>query len=257
MEFVICSAQDITEQKRVENFQKVLFGITKAAITTKTLKELVEEIERSLATVIETSNMKIAVFDKDGISFAIINDKENKEGKRYDLSKNPLIKHVISQGNPHTLTERDIVKLYKSNRFNFMESLPKAWMGIPLRVSNKTIGIIVFQNYLTNENLPQQYIRFLDSASQSIALAIEHIQIQTEIGESNDKNKMLLGEIHHRVKNNLAIISSLLSIHADFLGDDKINEIFLVVQGRIRSMLVMHENCMKPKTLKTLILKLI
>jgi len=52
---------------------------------------------------------------------------------------------------------------------------------------------------------------------------------------------ILLKEIHHRVKNNMQIISSMLSIQSTYSGGRDIQDIILVMQNRIRSMAIIHE----------------
>jgi two-component sensor histidine kinase/DNA-binding response OmpR family regulator len=52
---------------------------------------------------------------------------------------------------------------------------------------------------------------------------------------------ILLKEIHHRVKNNMQIISSMLSIQSTYSAGRDIQDIILVMQNRIRSMAIIHE----------------
>jgi len=63
-----------------------------------------------------------------------------------------------------------------------------------------------------------------------------------EVSESLKEKKILLKEIHHRVKNNLQVISSILNLQSSFIQDEKTLSILQESRNRIRSMAIIHEN---------------
>lgn len=70
--------------------------------------------------------------------------------------------------------------------------------------------------------------------------------------KSLKEKEILLKEIHHRVKNNLQIISSLLNLQLSYVENDEISGILKSSQSRIRSMAIIHEKLYKSKDLSTI-----
>lgn len=62
-----------------------------------------------------------------------------------------------------------------------------------------------------------------------------------QIEGQNEERKTLLKEVHHRVKNNLQVITSLLSLQAAQISDEKTSSLFQQSQYRINAMAMVHE----------------
>ena len=69
----------------------------------------------------------------------------------------------------------------------------------------------------------------------------------SHVMETELELKLLLREVHHRVKNNMQVIISLLNIQADYVNNDHLTEIFGETQNRIRSMALIHDKLYRSK----------
>ena len=67
-------------------------------------------------------------------------------------------------------------------------------------------------------------------------------QVQSRLQASLEEKNALLKEVHHRVKNNLQLINSLLSLQAARIADPAVAELFAESRNRVRSMALVHEN---------------
>ena len=68
-------------------------------------------------------------------------------------------------------------------------------------------------------------------------------RIEAALKEKN----ILLGEIHHRVKNNLQVVNSLLDLQIDRIQDDMVRDILRESQNRIKSMALIHQSLYESK----------
>lgn len=76
---------------------------------------------------------------------------------------------------------------------------------------------------------------------ESVRDVTELVSAREQLEQSLEEKQILLREIHHRVKNNMAVISSLLNLQSAPFDDPKVKSAFKDCQHRIRSMALVHE----------------
>ena len=69
----------------------------------------------------------------------------------------------------------------------------------------------------------------------------ERKRAEERIKAALEEKDVLLKEIHHRVKNNMQVISSLVALQAERLQDTSMRDVFQDVTDRVRSMALVHE----------------
>ena len=84
---------------------------------------------------------------------------------------------------------------------------------------------------------------------RAIRYAIERKRSEDQIIKTLKEKEVLLKEIHHRVKNNLQVISSLLRLQSQKIKDEQALEMFKESQNRVRTMALIHEKLYRSEDL--------
>jgi two-component sensor histidine kinase len=87
---------------------------------------------------------------------------------------------------------------------------------------------------------PAREIRDLGAAFQSVTERIA--QHESEMAESLLRQTKLTREVHHRVKNNLQVVASLINIHARGVEDRAVADAYASIQRRVDALSVVHRN---------------
>lgn len=111
-----------------------------------------------------------------------------------------------------------------------------AYVGISRDVTDRKQTEAELDDY--RRNLERLVSERTERLQKEIA---ENKAIQVHLANSLQEKELLIKEVHHRVKNNMQVISSLLSIQAEGTGDTTYSTLLNESQQRIKSMALIHE----------------
>ncbi|MES2555958.1 MAG: sensor histidine kinase [Bacteroidota bacterium] len=133
----------------------------------------------------------------------------------------------------------------------FNTDVPIRRPASPVESAGILIEIVV--GLFTIGYLLHQYLLFQVYAEKQLILVNQELGEQNQvILKRNEENATLVKEIHHRVKNNLQIIISLLRMHGEEVKSKDTKRHFAEAVNRIMSMSLIHQKLYQEKELSTI-----
>ncbi|MBS1645806.1 MAG: PAS domain S-box protein [Bacteroidetes bacterium] len=206
-------ARDITEQKK--NEEKIKHVQLQLASIINNSTDVVVSIDKNYRIVqfntllyqVVEGNYKFQVQVGDSI-FRIIEPNLHSDIKNiYDL----IFAKGISKITVEMFPVNSVMRYYETN-YN------------PIKENDEVIGIAIFSRDITQK-----------------------IMAEKELKEALKEKEVLLKEVHHRVKNNLQVISSILNLQTSYLKDKSTVNLLKECQNRIKTMSFIHESLYQTK----------
>jgi two-component sensor histidine kinase len=130
---------------------------------------------------------------------------------------------------------------------NYHNMKIERFLSVPVILKEELVGQIAISN--SNRDYTEKDLEAILRLTHFYTMALQKVRDEKELKKSLAEKEVLLREIHHRVKNNMQIISSLLNLQIQFEDLDETISVLKESQGRIKSMAIIHEKLYQSSSL--------
>jgi PAS domain S-box-containing protein len=178
---ILTIVQDITERKKAEKVQQIMYNISNAVNLTTGLDELLRVIQNELGNIFDTRNFFIAFYNKEDDTLSLPFFVDEKDAFDYFPAKRTLTGYMIRNDQPILMKNNDINKLVKKGILDDVGSPSAIWLGVPLKIKDDIIGALVVQNYEDENAYNEKDLEILQFVSAQIGLSIETKRAYDEV----------------------------------------------------------------------------
>jgi serine phosphatase RsbU (regulator of sigma subunit) len=173
-----------------------LLRISEEAHSAKNIEEFISTIHHILSNLVVAENFFICLYDEpsdkylflyfvdefDTIETATVSFdyEESLDVTLYDLS-GTLTDQVRKTGKPIRFPNKEMNKLYESGEITLYGSQSTSWLGVPLKLSGNTVGVMAVQCYKSEGAYSLKDEELLVFVSDHIARAIETVRAEEQL----------------------------------------------------------------------------
>ena len=188
--------KELSARKRSEALNGALLQISNAANITTSLHEFFKTIHFALSAVLDTTNFFIALYDQvnDSITFPYcIDEVDQSYPPVVEISKTAsLTAEVIRTGKPLMINKEDVVRWRAEINLPLPTCTPAAiWLGVPLQLKGKMIGVMAVQNYFDSGCYDQTDLNLMVSVAELAAIALSNMEVEEALRLSEGKFRLL------------------------------------------------------------------
>ncbi|HET9528924.1 MAG TPA: methyl-accepting chemotaxis protein [Blastocatellia bacterium] len=187
---------DITERKWGQTLQSALYRIAEEMSREIDLESFYTSVHEIVGELMYARNFFIALYDEETklVSFPCFVDEEDPVPAPRML-KRGLTEYVLRTGEPLLASKETLKGLTARGEIEVVGTLPVDWIGVPLRVGERTIGVIAVQSYSEKVRFGDREMDVLTFVARNIASALERKRAEEKLRKNEEKYRSILENI--------------------------------------------------------------
>ncbi len=253
-------ANDVTAKKRDRKRRELINTVNELIVNSGGNEDFIQEIIAVIADILDLRGGEYWEFnadrgfnqktkwsvDEDLCEFLTVDED-------YTVKANEGIFLQITQDGK-TIFFNKIEKSHFPNITRLKTSLIKSCIGLKIQQSAHLYDVILFYGKTTDIQL-KEFQSTLEIVANQLAQYLNAFTMTSKLKKSAKEKEVMLKEIHHRVKNNLQTVSSLLYFKSCDIEDKELSSFFTDTQNRISAISFTHEKLLKANHFEVLDIK--
>ncbi|MCD4818506.1 MAG: GAF domain-containing protein [Candidatus Cloacimonetes bacterium] len=179
--------KELLDYRINRKIRNTLINIANALNQTKNLSELFAHIRKHLNEIIDTTNFYIALYNSNTNMLSMIYEKDEKDNFEDFPLKGTLTGYVINTKKPLLATEEFHKKMRNKGELILLGSPSKIWLGVPLKIEEEIIGVVVVQSYTDVNLYSHKDMKILQFVSGLIAVVIDRKRAEDKLRKLNEE----------------------------------------------------------------------
>ena len=194
----VWSFRDVTARRRAECVQEAVYRISHTAHTAENLQQLLRAIHEIVGELMPAKNFYVSLYNEkdDRLEFPYFVDE-------YDTARDipprklrkGLTEYVLRTGHSLLATPEVYERLVAAGEAELIGTPSIDWLGVPLRVKDRTIGVVVTQTYSQGVRYGPSELDILTFVSSQMAMAIERKRVEDAWREQSELLQRIVDNI--------------------------------------------------------------
>jgi PAS domain S-box-containing protein len=241
---VVGVARNITEQKRKELLEDVLYEISKIPIVDISVDNYIEKLYQHLKLLMKADNFYVALYDKNSDNYTFLYHKDQYDDYSTEIPynlKDSLTDYVRRTGKAQLITqETDSVLRNSGEVVKLVGHESLIWMGAPLidLSSGEIIGVMTVQDYENVNAYTERDLLTLELFASQVGQFIMRVKMLRDLEKAKEQAEVsarlkseFLAQMSHEIRSPINIIYGSLDLIKEDVKDKASEDLLRLFAG--------------------------